>query len=65
MNSYRRARERAKMTRFQAAVESGVTPSQIQNIERGISAPKVDTAMKLARAYKVSLDVLTGFNPAA
>jgi transcriptional regulator with XRE-family HTH domain len=59
---FRRLREEAKLTREEAAQRSGIPVGTLRNWERGKRLPRVDHAMRLARALGVSMDELLGFD---
>ena len=59
-----RAREQRKLTISELARLMGVDYMQISRYEKGQSLPSLDTAVRLARVLKVSLDQLaTGSEP--
>jgi transcriptional regulator with XRE-family HTH domain len=59
---FKRLREEARMTQVEAAQRSGIPLRTLCNWEQGQRVPRLDHAMKLARALGVSMDELTGFN---
>lgn len=52
-NFFKRSREVAKLTRFQAAVKIGVTPSAIQAWEGAGTPPRLSRAAAIAKAYGI------------
>ena len=65
MNAYRNARHRAEVSQTETAAKTGLSKDAISRIERGKRRPNVETAAKLADAYGISLDELTGRVPTA
>lgn len=54
-------RKKKKLTQRQLAEKSGVSYNTIIKMERGgIENPKIETAIKLAKALKVKVDDLIG-----
>lgn len=57
-------RERARVSLSELARQAGVDYMQVSRYEKGQSAPSLDTAIRLARVLRVSLDELaTGSEP--
>lgn len=54
------AREAAAITKNALAVQAGVDPTFVGNLEAGRKAPSLAIAVKLADALGVSLDFLAG-----
>jgi transcriptional regulator with XRE-family HTH domain len=59
---FQRLREEARMTQVEAAERSGVPLSTLRHWEQGIRLPRIDLAIKLARALGVDLNTLAGFD---
>jgi transcriptional regulator with XRE-family HTH domain len=57
-NRLREERNAKGLSQHQLWLESGIVTSQIGKIERGVANPTLSTIVALARALKVSLDVL-------
>lgn len=57
-------REDKGVTQFDVAVGTGIQPESISAYERGRRIPTLAKLQKLADYYGVSLDVLTGREPA-
>ena len=57
-------REDKGVTQFDVAVGTGIQPESISAYERGRRTPTLAKLQKLADYYGVSLDVLTGREPA-
>lgn len=57
-------RERKGVTQFDVAVATGIQPQSLSAYERGRNVPTLAKLQKLADYYGVSLDVLTGREPA-
>lgn len=53
-------RKRAGISQSELARQAGVTPSAISMIEDGKREPRLSTALQIADALGVSLDVLAG-----
>lgn len=51
-------RTNKKLTQFALADEIGVSQNYLGDIERGVKAPSVTTAIRLANVLNVSLDTL-------
>ena len=62
-NTMRGVRVLRGMSRAQAAKEVGVTPETIGRWERGDSEPTRPYLIAMAKAYRVSIDQLTGLVP--
>lgn len=58
--SIRRARERKDYTQEYVAEELALTVSTYSKIERGVTALKMEVAMRLAEIFDISLDELIG-----
>ena len=54
----RQGRLNKDMTQFALAEEIGVSQNFLGNIERGIKAPSITTAIRLANVLNMSLDTL-------
>ena len=60
----RQYRERLQLSITQLANRAGVDYMQVSRYEKGQSAPSLDTAIRLAKIFQVSLDELvTGSGP--
>jgi len=59
-NAVKRAREATAMSQGALASKIGVTTGTISEIERGVTAPSVPVAWKIADALETPLDVLLG-----
>ena len=57
-------RERKGVTQFEVAVATGIMPQSISAYERGRNVPTLAKLQKLADYYGVSLDAITGHEPA-
>lgn len=57
-------RERKGATQFEVAVATGIQPQSLSAYERGRNVPTLAKLQKLADYYGVSLDALTGREPA-
>ena len=57
-------RERKGVTQFEVAVATGIMPQSISAYERGRNVPTLARLQKLADYYGVSLDAITGHEPA-
>lgn len=53
--AFRRARQRAGLTQEQAAEASGIAPTYISDIERGVRNPSYELLLALAKAVGVPL----------
>jgi len=51
-------RARHKMSQSELALEVGMSRCEISNIENGKSEPKVDTAIRLAKFFHVTVEYL-------
>ncbi|WP_419575279.1 helix-turn-helix domain-containing protein [Ruminococcus sp.] len=51
-------RRKAKLTQVELAQATGVTPSMINQIEKGIKNPSVLVGFEIAKALKTTLDEL-------
>ncbi len=49
----RNARREARMTQEELGAASGVHPTEVSRIERGLRDPRTSTTLRLARALKV------------
>jgi transcriptional regulator with XRE-family HTH domain len=58
----RRLREAAKMTRVELGERSGIPWGTIRNWEQGVRIPRLDLAVRAARALGVSMDVFSGMD---
>ena len=54
----RNARETSGWTQMQIAKEAKISIAQYQNIEYGISKPRVDVAIRIAKALKTTVEKL-------
>lgn len=54
----KKVRTKAKLTQAELANAASVTPSMINQIEKGIRNPSVLVGFEIAKALKVSLDEL-------
>lgn len=54
----RQGRLKLDLTQFALAEEVGVSQNFLGDIERGIKAPSITTAIRLANVLNISLDVL-------
>jgi len=61
MNVVRQLRERAGLTQELLARASGVSPSAISRLERGVVSPTLDTLSRLAEP--ANLEVVVTFRP--
>lgn len=59
----RGCRGAAKKTQDDMAPLLGVTRAQLANLESDRSGPSIETLMKAAKAYHVSVDYLVGLKP--
>jgi len=50
VNKLKELRKEAGLSRFRLAVEAGLTPGAVMNLERGIVSPRAMTIKLLARA---------------
>lgn len=57
-------RRKKGVTQRQVAADIGVTPASISAFEKGTKTPQLETAIKLAEYYDVSLDNLCGIKSA-
>ena len=48
------------LSQLEASTEIGITPGALCNYETGRVCPKIDTAIRLANYYGVSIDWLAG-----
>jgi transcriptional regulator with XRE-family HTH domain len=55
-----RVRQAANLSQAKLAKAAGIPVGTLRNLEQGRRIPRLDTAMKLARALGVSIDELTG-----
>lgn len=60
MTNIENLRKTHNMTRQELGKRLGVEPPAIYKWERGLSMPRLDTAMKMADVFNVSLDYLVG-----
>ena len=58
LNQLQALRERAGLTQAALAQRSGVTQGKISDYETGKTIPRLDSAMKLAAALNVPLEML-------
>lgn len=54
----RKYRKKAKLTQVELAQATGVTPSMINQIKKGIKNPSVLVGFEIAKALKTTLDEL-------
>lgn len=54
----KKIRKKAKLTQAELAAAAGVTPSMINQVEKGIKNPSVLVGFEIAKALEVSLDEL-------
>jgi transcriptional regulator with XRE-family HTH domain len=59
---FQRLRQEAKLTQEEASERSGVPINTLRNWEQGKRLPRLDHAVRLARALGVSMDELVGFD---
>ena len=59
-NNLKICRENKNMTAKEVSKKIGVTKQAVYNMEAGKSNPSVDTLMKFAKLYSVSVDYLLG-----
>jgi transcriptional regulator with XRE-family HTH domain len=59
---FQRLREEARLTQAEAAERSGIPLGTLRHWEQGGRLPRLDHAMKLARALGVDMNTLTGFD---
>lgn len=59
-NNLKICRENKNMTAKEVSKKIGVTKQAVYNMETGKSNPSVDTLMKFAKLYSVSVDYLLG-----
>lgn len=59
-NNLKICRENKDMTAKEVSEKIGVTKQAVYNMEAGKSNPSVDTLMKFAKVYSVSIDYLLG-----
>jgi transcriptional regulator with XRE-family HTH domain len=55
-----KTREAANISQAKLAKAAGIPVGTLRNLEQGRRIPRLDTAIKLARALGVTLDELTG-----
>lgn len=55
--------ESAKMTQSELARLSGLQDAQLNKIIRGVNVPRIDTAFKICRGLKKSIDKVFYFEP--
>jgi transcriptional regulator with XRE-family HTH domain len=59
---FRRLRHEAKLTQEEAAERGGIPLTTLRNWERGKRLPRLDHAVRLARALGVDMNELVGFD---
>jgi transcriptional regulator with XRE-family HTH domain len=57
-----RLRQEAKLTQEEAAQRGGIPVSTLRKWEQGLLRPRLDDAVKLAKALGVDLNKLVGFD---
>lgn len=59
----RRKREEKALSQSEVAKSIGVSRCTYTNYELGKNKPSIDTLIKLARLYEITLDELVGYSP--
>jgi transcriptional regulator with XRE-family HTH domain len=59
---FKRLREEAKMSQEEAALAADLPITTLRNWEQGRRIPRLDHAIRLARALRISLDALAGMD---
>ncbi|MCI9348565.1 MAG: helix-turn-helix transcriptional regulator [Oscillibacter sp.] len=60
MNNIEQLRKSHELTRADLAAKLGTTHAAIYKWERGLNLPQMETAIKMADFFEVSLDYLMG-----
>lgn len=54
----RAIREPLGIPQFELAERAGISPSHMNKIEKGVEMPKLETAVRIAKALGVALDAI-------